>query len=870
MTLRLPPNFYINVTIHFFIFSKMAHCTEGKDEFLKLNPPSYIQNNINEPKKDFLSSIKLQSFNLSKEENILSEQHVYDNLLKKDNLSEKRVEKHTLSKQHFLKKSTDKNAPSLDVPGKISANPPPLYSMTEHIFAVEINTQEIGDSAFFLQDESGNVFAREADLEKWGFAFPHNSPFIYSDIPYYSLKDFEDLAFEINEKKMSIHINAPSSHFKLKEIKFSSHSFVIPEESLLGAYFNYDTLAQQNRYSQQIGGLFSAGIFNKFGTGSYNFLAEHFKKTCPHKSRIVRLNSTWEYDDPANLRSLILGDSYTAPGVWGNSVGFGGIQFQTNFGTQPTFITFPLPSVKGESTIPSVVDLYVNDSLIKQSRTEAGPFTINTIPVTTGGGNINFVATDLLGRQQQFSVPFYVSTSLLKPGLQNYSYSAGFLRQNFGIKSNNYERFAFVGNHAMGFTDSFTAGAHLELLKKQQTLGLGGYQLISTLGVFNLAGVLSNHSHKLGELVSTGFQRQEYKGISFGTNVQWTSRKFVQLGTCSRNSLRYQTTTFIGIPLYKGASLGTSYLYQGYRKSPKISLLNISFNQSISQSMSMNISGVTNIGGKSNQSIFLTLTYALNDTTNFNAIGTAQKDGNQGTVQLTRNLPVGPGYGYNLYAANGQQENYQASFTAQDDIGTYTAAGSHQSGITTGQVQAKGAIALLNGNAYLTRLLGQSFAVVEVPGYSDIRIYSQNQYVGRTADDGTLLVPNLLPYQKNPLRVELEDLPLDAQVNVAEVNPIPYYLSGLAVKFPIKNSSSASMKLLLPSGEPVPVGAVVKMNQEKFPIGYEGQLYLTDLQENNELEVTIKNKTYICSIPYKKSKEILPDLGEIKCQERKE
>jgi len=860
MALRFYQNFYTQFLFYVFFGIEVAHCMEKKESFLKLNPIDLIQNRVPDSNRDLRLTEFQQSIALK--DRFLSEIPSSNTLA--DGLNE-----NPFSKKIHLSEGNDHKNSSSSILSTKKTGPSSQGSLTEHIFAVEINTQEIGDSAFFLQDTNGNVFAREADLEKWGFTLPHNSPIIHNDIPYYSLKNFKDLVFKINEKEMAIYITSPSSHFKLKEIEFSSHSFVVPEEPPLGAYFNYDTLAQQNRYSQQIGGLFSGGVFNKFGTGSYNFLAQHFKKRCPNKSRVVRLNSSWEYDDPANIRSLILGDSYTAPGMWGNSVGFGGIQFQTNFGTQPSFITFPLPSAKGESAIPSVIDLYVNNSLIKQSRTEAGPFTINSIPVTTGGGNINFVATDLLGRQQQFSVPFYASTSLLKPGLQNYSYSAGFLRHNFGIKSNDYKRFAFVGDHAMGFTDSFTGGAHLELLKKQQTLGLGGYQLISTLGVFNLAGALSNHSHKLGELASIGFQRQEYNGISFGTNIQWTSKKFVQLGTCPRHSLYYQTTTFVGIPLYKGASLGTSYLYQDYRKKPKISLLNVSFNQSISQSVSMNISGITNLGGQRNQSIFLTISYSLNETTNFNAIGTAQKDGNQGTAQLTRNLPVGPGYGYNIYAANGQQENYQASFTAQDDIGTYTVAGSRQAEITTGQLQAKGAVALLNGNAYLTRLLGQSFAVVEVPGYSDVSIYSQNQYVGRTSEDGTLLVPGLLAYQKNPIRVELEDLPLDAQVNIAEVNPIPYYLSGLVVRFPIKNSSSAIMKLVLPSGQPVPVGAVVKMNKENFPIGYEGQLYLTDLQENNQLEVTAEGKNYVCTVPYKKNKEILPDLGTIECQELK-
>ena len=56
----------------------------------------------------------------------------------------------------------------------------------------------------------------------------------------------------------------------------------------------------------------------------------------------------------------------------------------------------------------------------------------------------------------------------------------------------------------MGFTDSFTGGAHLELMNDHQTFGLGGSQLLSTFGVFNLAGAGSYHLNKPGHLLQRG------------------------------------------------------------------------------------------------------------------------------------------------------------------------------------------------------------------------------------------------------------------------------------------------------------------------------------------------------------------------------
>lgn len=787
----------------------------------------------------------------------------------------------------------------------------------EYLFSVEINLLQTGDTALFLDDGTGEFYANSLDLLKWRFKLPEKAKTIdHEGLTYYALKNFTGLTYEIDKKQMEINISAPKIHFNPNIIEIRNKSFVTPMESSLGAYFNYDLFAQKNKNFQSLGGLFSGNLFSKFGVGFSDFLLEHQDNSywhdshhhhvyqgrshCKNKERLVRLNSSWRYDQPENMKTLILGDSFTVPGLWGNTVGLGGVFWGTNFQTQPTFIPFPLPSAKGTAIAPSLVDLYVNDSLIGKHSTNPGPFTIKAIPTTTGAGTINLVTTDLLGRQQMVNVPFYVSSTLLSEDLQKFDYSLGFIRKNYGIESNDYGNLAFSGTHLLGITNNLTGETHAEFMQKQQTAGIGGNYLLSTLGVFNVAGAVScneykndfrrhhtqpNHQNmqhynrqnihrnmddfklkKFGTLFSVGFQRQSSQDVNFGINLQKASKSFVQLGNILGKMPKYQFTSFLGLSLYEGASFSVGYIRQENRHCPRLNLVNATFNQTITNDLFLNVSALSQMNHRKDQSIFVTLTYALSDNTTLNVSGTGQKHANQGAVQVVRGLPRGPGYGYNLYAANGQQNNYQASFSAQNDITTGTVGVAQQEKLTSGQVQASGAVIFLNNSAYLSRKVYQSFAVVEVPGYKDVGIYSQNQIIGKTDEDGTVLVPELLAYQNNPIRVEVDDLPIDAEIGKEEMNIIPYYRSGLVLKFPIKPALAATMKLLLPSGDPVPAGALVKMKTEEIPVGRDGEVYITGLDEHNTLSIQWDDEAYICDVTYQKSEDPLPDLGTIQCR----
>ena len=207
-------------------------------------------------------------------------------------------------------------------------------------------------------------------------------------------------------------------------------------------------------------GLLELGGFAGWGTVQTRLLARDLNG----KATAVRLDTTWTRDQPLKVASLRVGDAISGTSSWGGAVRFGGVQWSTNFSTQPGFIAFPLPGVSGEAALPSTVDLYVDSALRMSREVPSGPFSIQDLPVTTGQGDARLVVRDILGREQVITQPFYATPRLLKPGLQEYSYELGFVRRNFGTDSNNYGRPLVVGTHRSGITKHFTGELHGELL----------------------------------------------------------------------------------------------------------------------------------------------------------------------------------------------------------------------------------------------------------------------------------------------------------------------------------------------------------------------------------------------------------------------
>tara|TARA_B100001142_G_C14240689_1_gene619247 strand:- start:378 stop:1055 length:678 start_codon:yes stop_codon:yes gene_type:complete len=219
----------------------------------------------------------------------------------------------------------------------------------------------------------------------------------------------------------------------------------------------------------------------------------------------------------------------------------------------------------------------------------------------------------------------------------------------------------------------------------------------------------------------------------------------------------------------------------------------------------------------------------------------------------------------------GDSEIRQAELNLQNQIGTYTLGAAQSNGQESFRASVNGGVAFIGGSAYLSRRITDSFAVVEVPDYSGVGIYADNQLVARTNTNGSALLPRIRPYQKNLVRIEQADLPLDAKIDRIQLNAVPNFRSGLLLKFPIKRSRGALINVVLENGEPLPAGALAEIlrknveGNEVFPAGMGGELYLTGLTSSNRLRVTWLKQSCEFVLTFPESTEPLPYLGTYTC-----
>ena len=155
-----------------------------------------------------------------------------------------------------------------------------------------------------------------------------------------------------------------------------------------------------------------------------------------------------------------------------------------------------------------------------------------------------------------------------------------------------------------------------------------------------------------------------------------------------------------------------------------------------------------------------------------------------------------------------------------------------------------------------------------MPGFGGVGITVNNQRVGRTDAAGYVLLPRLLPYQSNPVRLETEDLPMDAQVDAVELDAVPYSRSGLLIRFPVRPSGGALLQLMLDDGEPMPVGAEVRIDgaAEAFPVAHRGEAYVTGLRPGrNRLSAIWQSQQCDFDVDRGTATGTLPRIGPIAC-----
>ena len=362
---------------------------------------------------------------------------------------------------------------------------PPLLEQDEWrewLLSVVLNDQLVSDGALFIRDREGDWAVQVLDLRVWRVRLDNDRIITFNGEAFYPLAALPDLQQRYDEASLTIELSLPATAFEPSTL-VAERPTNLGAVAGRGGFLDYDLLfVSGDGLRTRMDALLELGMFDQIGVLVSGFRAGDVANS---EREFVRLDSTFTRDFPGRRATLRLGDSLTAGGALGRPVRFGGAQWSTDFSTDPTFVTFPLPTIGGLADQPSVAEVFLNNTRRVTEQVPPGPFAIEDLPALTGAGELQLKVTDLLGRETLVSQSYYVSSRLLRAGLSDYSYEVGFEREKFNEASFDYGRPLAAATHRYGITDGLTGEGRIELSQRRQAAGAGASVLLGTFGLLS-------------------------------------------------------------------------------------------------------------------------------------------------------------------------------------------------------------------------------------------------------------------------------------------------------------------------------------------------------------------------------------------------
>lgn len=747
-----------------------------------------------------------------------------------------------------------------------------IANPTVLIVDLYLNDQRMGDT-FVLRDEDGIFLISEEVLRSWQIIRPWPVPQKFRSDNYYPIDGFSGADAEFLLRSMELHISMPPSLMPVRTVALENES-VRPRIEDFGAYMDYDVNWVNNDGSKQrtIYSLLRPVVFGAFGNVTANLSYRDYSGgnvfgDTYSGSGLNVLELTYTRDDPSRLRSLRVGDILTHPGSQGRALRIGGIQLATNFDTQPTFVRYPLPSFYGETAVPSALDVYINGQLRRSEAVEAGRYVLEDIPAVNGAGQMQIVTRDALGRQQVFSQDFYLSTELLREGLSDYSLNLGALREEYALDNFEYGALAGSATWRYGLRNDLTIEGHGEFSDGVSMVSSAAQYAVKSGGTASVGFGVSNADAGAGTRWQLGY-RQQSSLFGYNVSVSGTSRHFSAIGNYSAFP-KLQLLASAGKNFYEFGSLGMSVIHQDFYLEPKRTIFSATHSKTFANFLSLS-TFVSVVNAETNDftaGIRFSMPFGEHHSAGGGLSGS--RSSSRVEAEVRRSLPIGSGYGYHLGVSASDDNLVDAGVILQNEIGRYTLdlRNSGNAG-SVWQVGTSGSIAYLSGMTKMTRQIRDAFAVVNVGGLEGVRVYAENQEIGRTNENGQLFVPGLRPYLGNQLRIELEDLPLNARVGNIRTRTAPFYRSGVVVNFDISVTTNVLLRAVLPDGSPLPEGAVARVDQtgDYYPVGMDGKLYLQGIDRSSEIEIRWNGSACDIDVPYPSGNSVIAKMGDIVCE----
>ena len=763
--------------------------------------------------------------------------------------------------------------PSIAAPGKPKASTdtqPRLLPL--EIF---INGTRAGD--WVLLDLKGVLHATADAFEEWRvIRSPGGEGVPYRGQRWYPLASVPGYEAQFNSANQSLELKFAPRAFAATRLAQPVEERLLITPPLTSVFANYDlsythSAARGIASSNDLGALTEVGVSGALGVLTTSSVGRNLNgdPTLPGRT-LRRLETTFTRDFPDVTTTMRLGDSSTRPGTWGRQVYFGGVQVDRNFALSPGFITQPIPTLTGQASAPSTVELFINDALRQTSQVPSGPFTLENYPLLTGSGQARLVVRDLLGRETVLVQNFFTSTYLLKQGLSDFSAQAGWVRENLGIDSSNYGAGFGSALFRHGLTNNLTVETQAEASRDLRGAGLG----LSTGLPFQFLGQAAaaasrSEADGSGRLWMLGAEHLSLQH-GFTLRVEGATRGYRRIGqnealpTYSQQRLASYTYFTEGF-----GQVGLAYARVNTFDLGPVNTYSANYSLRIGQRSSITFIATRVTGLNSGTAVGINLLIPLDERTAVSGSATHRDGRTDSYLAASKTLGAESGTGWRALAGRRLGQQYgEGGYYYQGSRGLVTADLSVYSEQHALRLGAQGGLIAIDGEFFASRKLQDSFALVEVPGYPDVGVGFQSTVLTRTDANGKALVPRLMPYRRNAVRLDPSELPISAELDTIEMVAVPPARSGVKLAFPVRSGRGALIKIMLEDGEAAPAGAEVELvgDDKEFFVARRGETFVTGLQPKNTLRLKWNDQVCTLDVPLPQSgKDEITRLGPYIC-----
>ena len=508
--------------------------------------------------------------------------------------------------------------------------------------------------------------------------------------------------------------------------------------------------------------------------------------------------------------------------------------------------------------MPTSVDLFVNGDRAGSTRLQPGPFTLTNLPYINGAGDAVLVTTDALGRQVSTTLPFYVTSELLKAGLSDGAVTLGSLRRNYGIESFDYGPAAGSGSYRYGLTDWLTLEGHGE---GAEELALGGVGTVVKMGRFGVVNTAYTRSRMYGEeggQINWGYQ---YSTSEFSIATQHSRRdrgfgnlalydqptvydEFNQpIASLSRNTDQYSLSLNLG----DYGNIGAAWIGVESFDSEKTELLNLSWSRNLWRSSSIYLAASRD-QQRGDWTVALSLQIPLGERDS--AAVTLENTPDAGSTQrinYNHAMPTDGGFSWNMALANqSRSRSYQQASLGWRNNNIEVQGGTYgERDMMTWWGEALGSLVLMDGELFAANKINDAFVVISTDGKPDVPVSYENQPVGKTNQNGYLLVSGVSAYYPASYSINTLNLPADTRLKETERRVALRRNSGYLVDFPMEEERVASVILHDGEGQDIPLGSQVRRaSRAPATVGYDGIAWLENLNDVNPLEVRTPEGKY--------------------------